>query len=57
MPKINWEEISELKHSLSQERVIICGVIARLKTLDKRLEQLEEKLVELIMKHTEEDNG
>ena len=62
MPILNWEKISEFKHALSQERTILCGVKLRLKNLipaidetikridtsDKRLEELERQLVEVI---------
>lgn len=45
---ITYEKISELKHAVSQERTIICGAVERLKRLDKRLEELENNLAELI---------
>lgn len=71
MPKINWEELSEFKHHLQQERVIICGVllalkqneeldkpkfIERLKVLDSRLESFENHLIDIIEKYSEENN-
>ena len=55
MPKINWEEFSEIKHQLSQERTIISGEILRLKKFDERLEIFEDKLIALIEKHGDED--
>lgn len=60
MPKLNWNKISEIKHAVSQERVIICGIKMSLKNLkiletikkldkcDKRLEVLESQLVKVI---------
>jgi len=69
MPKINWSQFAKLKHQLSQERVIICGVvldhkksiskswetIKRLKRLDQRLERFENRLVKIIIRHGKED--
>ncbi len=63
MPEIPWNDFAEMKHQISQERVIICGVKMRLKkfdvngfinrldTLDKRLELFEDKLYSLIEKY------
>ncbi len=60
MPQCTWEKIAEVKHALSEERTIICGIIIRLKNLDvphtierfeaidKRLKVLEDQLVNLI---------
>jgi len=70
MPKIVWSEFAKLKHQLSQERVIVCGVILdqknsitnsqatirRLKRLDKRLERFENRLVKIIMSHNGSNN-
>ena len=57
MPELNWKEIAELKHSLSEERVIICGVITRLKRLDERLETFESNLVKIIESSGEEETN
>ena len=63
MPTINWEEISDIKHQISQERTIIVGAtfalkqsIEKLDILDKHLIKFEDKLVDLIMNHSEENN-
>lgn len=34
MPKINWEEFSEIKHATQQERVIVCSSVMRLRRLN-----------------------
>lgn len=70
MPKINWNEFGKLKHQLAQERVIVCGVvldqkqtikkcwatIKRLRTLDKRLERFENRMVRWLMRHSNDQN-
>lgn len=70
MPKINWNEFGKLKHQLSQERVIICGVILdhklsikrqwetikRLRKLDKRLERFENRMIRWLMRHSNDQN-
>lgn len=55
MPVVTWENISDLKHSLAQERTIICGTIQRLKILDGRLQDFEDKIVSIIERG--EENG
>jgi len=35
MPKIQWKYLSNMKHAVSQERVIICGVILRLEKINE----------------------
>jgi len=71
MPRVPWSQFAKLKHQLSQERVIICGVvldqkqsikkswatIKRLRRLDKRLERFENRLVRIILKNNGEQNG
>lgn len=33
MPKINWEEFAEIKHSVSQARTVLCSAWLRLEKL------------------------
>lgn len=33
--KVRWEIISDIKHAVSQERVILCGIILKLKKIQK----------------------
>lgn len=33
MPELNWEEFSEIKHSVSQVRTIVCSTWLRLEQL------------------------
>jgi len=47
MPKINWNEFSEIKHATQQERVIICSAILHLQKLfngDEKIEALIKRL-------------
>jgi molybdopterin-guanine dinucleotide biosynthesis protein A len=74
MPKVTWEEISELVHQLRDERIIVMGAkarlealnsqykdssieaaIKRLKTMDKRLNELEISIMNKILNHEDED--
>jgi len=41
MPKINWEEFSEIKHATNQERVIVCAARLHLKKLTQKLNDPE----------------
>ena len=67
MPKIGWEKLSDIKHSLAQERTIICGIklslqkldipstIALIEKCDKRLGNLEDELIQIIESVNNED--
>jgi len=46
-PKINWEEFSEIKHHVQQERTIICSARLHLQKAfngDKKIEDLIDRL-------------
>ena len=50
MPKINWNEFSEINHATQQERVIICSAILHLEKLfngDEKIEDLVKRLRKL----------
>ena len=47
MPKIRWEEFSEIKHATQQERTIICSAILHLKKLFNGDEEVEELVTRL----------
>lgn len=54
MPEVSWNEISDLRHLIVEERGVIHRAILRLKKTDERLAVFNEKIDSLISKHEEE---
>ncbi len=48
MPQCTWEKIAQVKHALSQERTIICGVRLRLEKVQPTLTEEQSKAADII---------
>lgn len=55
MPNVSWNEISELRHLIAEERGVIQRAIMRLTKADERLYQFNERINELIHQHQNEE--
>ena len=55
MPSFSWEEMSDLKHLLKNERVVIFGAISKLKRVDSKLKDVEDRIDDIIFKHEKDD--
>ncbi len=55
MPQVSWEELSKLKHIVSERRTLIVGMMTRLKRLDEREEEMENYIQHLIITRKEDN--
>jgi len=47
MPKINWKEFTEIKHYVSQARVILCSTWLRLEKLKLKTKYIKDSIKRL----------
>ena len=57
MPKVSFEKLSEIIHEVKNERVIVSGIILRLKRFDKRLSDVVDNINDIISESNDERNN
>lgn len=48
--KFDYKDLRDVLHAIRDERVIVCGVIQRLKESDTSLKRIEERIHNIILK-------